>query len=114
MTDDNVTHLPEPGVVLDLDAEQRPAKDVKPPFIVKVGGRKVTFKDPGEIDWKDLAGVQIPADLFSVALERDDRNHIRDTPMESWRFAKLMESYYNHYDFDEKIRQAKRQAAFGA
>lgn len=111
---DNVSHLPEPGVVLDLDALQRPEKDVKPPFIVKVGGQKVTFKDPAEIDWKDLADVQIPADLFSVACSREDRVHIRDTPMEGWRFNQLMESYYTHYDFEQKIRDAKRRASFGA
>lgn len=108
---DNVTNLPEPGVILDLDAYERPAEEIKPPFKVKVGGKYVTFKDPAEIDWKDLAAVQIPSDLFSVSLDREDRRHIRETPMESFRFNRLMQAYYEHYDFEEKIREAKRQAA---
>lgn len=112
MTDDtNVRNLPRPGVVLDLDAYERPADEVKPPFIVTVGGRDVTFKDPGTIDWKDLAAVQIPSDLFSVSLDAEDRRHVRETPMEAFRFNKLMQAYYEHYDFEEKVRQAKRQAA---
>lgn len=107
---DNVTRLPEPGVVLDLDALERPSEDIKPPFVVKVGGKNITFKDPAEIDWKDLAAVNIPSDLFSVSLERDDRRHIREQPMSGWKFNELMRAYYEHYDFEEKIRDAKRQA----
>jgi len=108
----NVTNLPEPGVILDLDAYERPEKDIKPPFTVKVGGKKITFKDPAEIEWQDLASVEIPSDLFSVSLSKEDRTHIRETPMEGFRFNKLMESYYDHYDLEDKIRAAKRQATF--
>lgn len=112
MSDDsNVTHLPEPGVILDLDAYERPESEIKPPFIVKVGGKKITFKDPADLDWKDLAAVTIPPDLFSVALDSEDRKHIRATPMEGFRFNRLMEAYYDHYDLEDKIRAAKRQAA---
>lgn len=111
MTNNNVTSLPSPGVILDLDAYERPAEDIKPPFVVRVGGKEVTFKDPAEIDWKDLAAVSIPSDLFSVSMTPEDRRHVRETPMEGFRFNKLMQSYYEHYDFEEKIREAKRQAA---
>lgn len=111
MTDDNVSKLPEPGVVLDLDSLQRPAKDVKEPFKVKVGGKVITFADPAEIDWRDLAAVQIPPDLFRVALSREDREHISQQSLEGWRFNELMKGYYTHYDFEEKVADAKRQAA---
>lgn len=111
MTDDNVLSLPEPGVVLDLDAAERPASEIKPPFVVKVGGRKITFKDPAEIDWKDLAAVNIPPDIFAFALDREDRKHIRETDLEGWRFNLLFKGYYEHYDMEEKVNQAKRQAA---
>lgn len=111
MTDDNVRTLPEPGVVLDLDALTRPEKDIKAPFKVKVAGKVITFKDPAEIDWRDLASVSIPADLFRVALSREDRNHLSDQEMEGWRFNELMKGYYEHYDFEDKVAEAKRQAA---
>ena len=111
---DNVSNLPQPGVILDLDALQRPEAEVKPPFVVNAGGRQITFTDPSEIDWQDLASLEVPADLFSVAMDREDRRYFRELPMPGWKFNKLMESYYTHYDFEEKIRAAKRQAQFGA
>jgi hypothetical protein len=110
----NISHLPEPGVILDLDLEERDPKDVKPPFVVKVGDKLVTFADPADIDWRDLASVEIPADLLNVSLSREDVSHLRAQAMPTWKFNRLMESYYNHYDLEDKIRNAKRQAQFGA
>lgn len=112
MTDDNVTHLPEPGVVLDLDAEEREAKDIRPPFVTKVGGRNVTFLDPADIDWRDLATVRIPADLINVALQAEDLTHLRSLSLPAWKFNRLLERYYEHYDLEEKLRNARRQAQF--
>jgi len=111
---DNVTHLPEPGVVLDLDAEERPSKDVLPPFVVTIGGRNVTFADPTEIDWKLLAEVDLPVDLLRVAMSKEDRKHLSSVDLPGWKFNRLMEAYYTHYDLEDKIRDAKRQAAFGS
>ena len=110
---DNVTRLPEPGVILDLDAEERAPQDVKPPFIVTIGGKNVTFADPTEIDWRDLAAVEVPGDLLRVAMSKEDRKHLQDTALPGWKFNRLMEAYYSHYDLEDKIRNAKRQAAFG-
>lgn len=110
---DNVTRLPEPGVILDLDTVERPEKDIKPPFIVNVEGRKITLQDPTEIDWRDLAAVEIPGDLLRVAMTREDRSYLQGLALPAWKFNRLMESYYTHYDLEEKIRNAKRQAQFG-
>jgi hypothetical protein len=110
---DNVTRLPEPGVILDLDAEERDPKDVKPPFVAKVGDRNITMADPSEIDWRELASVEIPQDLLRVAMSKEDRNHLQRTALPGWKFNRLMEAYYTHYDLEEKIRAAKRQAALG-
>lgn len=107
----NVINLPEPGVILDLDAEVRDPKDVKPPFIAKVGDKNIVLEDPSEIDWRDLAAVNIPADLLRVAMTREDRQYLSDQALPAWKFNKLMEAYYTHYDLEEKIRNAKRQAA---
>lgn len=111
---DNVTHLPEPGVILDLDTAERDPKDIKPPFVVNINGHKVTLADPTEIDWRDLAAVEAPADLLHVAMTRDDRKHLQDAALPGWKFNRLMEAYYTHYDLEDKIRNAKRQAAFGS
>lgn len=111
---DNVTRLPRPGVILDLDAEERPESEVKPPFVVTVGGKDVTLEDPANIDWKKLAAVDIPADLLHVAMSKEDRKHIFDTEMPGWKFNRFMDAYYNHYDLEEKIREAKQRQQFGA
>lgn len=108
----NVTELPERGIVLDLDAEERPQDQIKPPFIVKVGGKTITFLDPGEIDWRDLASVAAPSDLIRVSLDSADLDHIRAQALPTWKFNKLMEDYYTHYDMEARIREAKRQASF--
>lgn len=110
----NVVNLPEPGVILDLDIAERDPKDVKPPFVANVEGKKITLQDPTEIDWRDLAAVEIPADLLRVAMSREDRNYLQGLALPAWKFNRLMEAYYVHYDLEEKIRNAKRQAAFGA
>lgn len=112
MTDSNVTRLPEPGVILDLDTVERPAAEVKPPFVVKVGEKSITMQDPSEIDWRDLATVEIPADLLRVAMSSDDRVYLTGQALPAWKFNRLMEAYYTHYDLEDKIREAKRQAQF--
>lgn len=110
---DNITQLPEPGVTLDLDALERPAKDIKPPFVVKVNERKITFADPNDMDWRDVASVQIPADLFHVALSKEDRNFLLDQELSTFRMAALFKGYYDHYDFEQRVRDAQRRSQFG-
>lgn len=108
-----VTRLPEPGVVLNLDDAERPEKDIKPPYVVTVGGRNVTFADPNELDWRDLASIDGPHDLLRVSLSTEDRVHLASTDLPGWKFNKLIDGYYTHYDLDDKIRQAKRQQQLG-
>ena len=108
----DITKLPEPGVTLDLDSAERPEADLKDPFVVKVNGKNIAFTDPSEIDWRDLATVSIPADLFRVSLSKEDRQHILEANLPTWKFTKLMETYYKYYDFEDKIRAAQRQAQF--
>lgn len=111
----NVSKLPTPGVVLDLDAYERPENEVKPPFIVKVAGRLVTFADPMDIDWRDLAVVEAPGDILRAALSREDREHITNQKiLPTFKFSKLIQDYYTYYDLEDKINEAKRQKAFSS
>lgn len=111
---DNVVPLPSSGAVFDLDAETRDPEDIKPPFVIKIGGREVTFQDPSEIDWRDLAAVEAPGQLLRYALSREDHEWVRKQSIEGWRFGKLMKRFYDHFGLEDKIRDAKRQAAFDA
>lgn len=106
----DVTPLPVAGVVLDLDAVERPTEDIKDPYTVKVGDRVITFIDPASADWRDLLYINSPADLFNVALSEDDAAYIRGRAMEGWRFNVLMKGYYEYYGLEDKIREAQRQA----
>ena len=108
----DISRLPQPGVVIDLDLEERDAKDVKPPFIASVGGETITFADPDEIDWEKLAEVRIPADLLRISLSKEDRKHLLDAKLPTWKFKRLMDRYYSHYDLEERILEARRQANF--
>lgn len=110
---DNVRTLPTPGVVLDLDLEERPEKDIKPPFVIRAGGRDITFKDPGEIDWRILASIDTPADLVRSSLEPADKEFLVSLSLPGWKFNRLMESYYQHYDMEGKIEEAKARAKLG-
>lgn len=112
MTDNNVSRLPEPGVILDLDLEERPEKDLKPPFVTKVGGRTISMTDPSDIDWRDLASVEIPQDLLRVAMSAEDRDHLVQQALPAWKFNRLMDAYYTHYDLEGQIKDAKRRAQF--
>lgn len=110
---DKVSRLPEPGVVLDLDIEEKPEQDVKPPFIVKVGERNLEFSDPSDIDWRDLAAIEAPGELLRLSLSREDHEFLRKQSLPTWKFNRLMEAYNLHFDLEDKIREAKRRSALG-
>ena len=98
-------------IVFDLDAEVRPASEIKPPFVFTLKGREITMADPADMDWRDLAAVEEPSDLIEGALSYDDREFLANQELEAWRFNALMEAYYNHYDLEAAVRKAKRRAS---
>lgn len=97
------------NLTLDLDALERPAKDVKPPFTVKVGDRVLTMQDPEELDWQDLLDLQHPIDFLQYVLSDDDRQHLMNQNMPGWKLSKLMDKYTKHFDIDKKMREAERE-----
>jgi hypothetical protein len=106
----NVSRLPgDVNISLDLDAVERPAEDVKPPFVVQVGGKAVTMTDPAEFDWEDLLDIQNPQDFLRYCLNDEDREHFRNTSFPGWKLNVLMESYMKHYDLDKRMRQAQEE-----
>ena len=109
----NVVPMPDPSVILDLDAAERPEEEVKPPYVVKVGGKSITFTDPAEIEWRLLASVELPGDMLRISLSEEDRAHIRSVQLPGWKFNKLMKGYYDHYGLEDRIAEAKRQAMTG-
>lgn len=105
---DNVTALPG-SITLDLDAAQRPANEVKPPFVVKIQDREIGMKDPAELDWRDLILMESPTEFLRLSLSKEDREFLLSQDLPGWKFNQLMEAYYTHFDLDEKVRSARRQ-----
>ena len=97
------------STVLDLDAEVRPASEVKPPFVVALGGREITLRDPSEIDWRDLVDLEDGLDVLRVAMSPEDREFLAGQEIEAWRFNRLVEAYHTHYNLDELTRKAERR-----
>lgn len=108
-----VVPMPDPAVVLDLDAYETPEDEVLPPYVVKVGGKNITFLDPGDIEWRLLASIENPGDMIRVSLSKEDREHIREQEISGRKFGALMKGYYDHYGLEDKIAEAKRQAITG-
>lgn len=104
-----VTELPNKNVVLDLDAEERGEEEVAP-FVVKIGDREITMIDPDTVDWRDLLLMTDPTEFLRLALSKDDREYLAKQSMPGWKFNRLLEAYYTHYDLDERIRQAQRRS----
>lgn len=109
---ENVTNLPG-RISLDLDSESRPDAEVKPPFVVVVAGREITMEDPANLDWRDLLLLESPTDFLRLSLSAEDRKFLLEQSLPGWKFNKLMEGYYTHFDLDEKVRQARRQQQLG-
>lgn len=103
-----VTDLPE-NVTLDLDAYERPAEEVIPPFVVRLGGRTVTMTNPEDIDWQDLLDIENPADFLRYCVDKDDAKFILGLALPGHKFAKLMETYQEHYGIEEKLDAARRR-----
>jgi hypothetical protein len=107
-----VIPLPDRSVAIDLDNLTRDEKEVKPPFVVAIKGRKITFTDPAEVDWQDLAVVEGPADIFRICLSKEDRVFFADQEIPGWKLNALFDAFNSHYDFDERVAKARRRAQF--
>lgn len=107
MTDSNVTDLPV-DVDLDLDAlETNP--NAQPPFKVRVGGRVVQFKSPEDLDWRDVATLTDPLQLFRICLSPEDRKHIFEQGFPAWKLNDLFEKFSVHFGLEERMAEARRR-----
>lgn len=108
MSETNAHELPQ-DVDLDLDAYERPANEVIKPFTVRLGGRTIEFTNPDDLDWKDLLDIEDPIDFLHYCVTDEDRKHILAQDVPGHKFAKLMQTYQDHYQLAEKLDSARRQ-----
>jgi hypothetical protein len=105
--DDNVRTLPV-NVDLDLDAFERPATEVIPPYTVRLGGRTISMTNPDEIDWQDLLDIRDPVQFLRYSCSREDFQFILSFKLPGYKMAKLMEAYQTHFKIEEKLDNAAR------
>lgn len=92
----------------DLDAYERPAEEVIPDYKIKLGGRVIVMTNPDEIDWKDLLDITDPVGFLTYAVSREDREHILGLDIPSYKFGKLMDGYYAHFNIQERMEKARQ------
>jgi len=107
MTTKNVTSLPE-VIDFDLDAYERPEEEVIPDYKIKLGGRVITMTNPDEIDWKDLLDITDPVAFLRHSCSKEDRSFILGLQLPGYKFGKLMEGYYTHFQIDDKMEKARQ------
>lgn len=83
-------------IALNLDELER--KNTKEPFTVVIGGKEVTALDPELMDWEDLAALESPGDFVDLCFEVEDREHIYEQKLASYKFRRLFEAWQQHYD----------------
>lgn len=99
----NVTPIadkPAP-VAINLDTlELEKGNDV--PFVAVIAGKRLTFTDPTEIPWQDLAGLENPYEFADVALEDEgERETFLETRVPVKKIQALMKAYRDHYGLGE-------------
>jgi len=79
---------------LDTYENEEPAE----PFNFVLGGRAITAKDPGDIDWRLLADIDDPDAFADTVLEEDDAVFFKDyTPFPARKLNALSTAYREHY-----------------
>lgn len=84
--------------VFDLDSIESERKDEKL-FRAKVNGREITFVNPKDLDWIDLADLgDDPVDFVQLCVaEEADADWLLTQEIPSWKAEKLVEAFTRHY-----------------
>lgn len=96
--------------VFDLDAVENERKDEQK-FIAKVNGRQITFINPKDANWLDLADLSDdPAEFVALCVEDDaDSAFLMSEDIPAWRMDKLIEAFMRHYGMN--VRRGNRNAS---
>ena len=86
------------AIVLNLDTLE--LERTEKPFVVRLGGRNLTFKDPKGIFWQDLTELDDPVSFADAALEGEERDHFLEYRLETGLVMELMSRYRTHFGMD--------------
>lgn len=99
------------AILLDLDAEQRPVDQVKPPFTFNWHDRVITLTDPAELTYDQLLQVEQPAQFLRFCASQEDRDFLASSgnQLEGWRLGVLLERFFKHFGYDPEGRAEKER-----
>lgn len=89
-----VADSPDP-VSLNLDTYE--SEDPTTPFVVVVGGKRLTFNDPMEISWQELVELNDPEEFARLCLNEKDREHFLEYPLSGRKMNVLMTRFREHF-----------------
>ncbi len=68
------------------------------PFVVALpGGETVTFNDPRDLEWQDLAALEDPIQFVRLCLSEEDKAKLRKERLAGWQFNKIMTEFNIHF-----------------
>src|SRR5688572_16634169 len=79
----------------DLDALDREGSP--DPFVAKIAGRRIEFRDAMDIDWQDLALINSDRALFRRIVPEKDQEHFFAQAIPQWKVNQLAQAYRDHY-----------------
>lgn len=104
MASRGTTPQSEHRVVFDLGTAQRPKDQGNAePFVAHLPAqgdyaeRDVIFTDPATLSWQQLLEIDHPVQFIRYCVSDEDRDYLRDYPMEGWQFNELIKSFHRHY-----------------
>lgn len=98
MADNEIVHL-------NLDTEERKGY---PPYHFVVGGNRLTFKDPTELDWQTLEGLTTIDALAEYCMSDEDRKLFYGTPMAAYKLPILFDDVQRHFELGEYAKKIRR------
>jgi len=100
-----MTDSPTQDFVFDLDQIENERKG-EALFKAKVNGREITFVNPKDLDWIDLADLgDDPIDFVQLCVEDEkDADWLLTQRLPSWKAEKLIEAFTRHYGISDRRR----------
>lgn len=85
-----------PKVTINLDTLER--EQTPEPFVVFVGGTRITLEDAALVDWQVLAyAEQNPRRLLKTLMSEQDWSAFVKMSLPSWKIRALVVAYREHY-----------------
>lgn len=89
-------------VALDLDSLER--ENAPEPFVVKLGGRRISMIDVRDLDWQLAASLSPnrPYQFFEAVVPEDEQEHFLSQQLPLWKIERMAQQYRDHYGLGDE------------